>query len=271
MAPASDLLHDGHPRGGPQAIGPCRQHGQRLLQGPASTVAPPARKPVEVLRKSAPASTACRAASVLRSSSSRPHSRMTLRRPPAPWTLSATAASSSRTLLHRPSMIQPRLITRSISLAPSSRAPSVSASLTAVVAAPRGNPQTEATSTPLPRSCSTAIPTRTGLTQTAANPHSRASPQRRTISASRAWAFSSVWSMVRASLCNSGFSMALFLPVACRQPWYRATRDIRTSSGTMAARTGGSGGRHPVQKATGRDHADHRDPAPFRSGHRPQR
>ena len=83
-------------------------------------------------------------------------------------------------------------MTMSISDAPSKMARRVSKFLTSAVVAPSGNPTTEQTPTPVPRSREAASATHTGFTHTVAKWNSAASRQSFSISARVASALSSV-------------------------------------------------------------------------------
>ncbi len=71
---------------------------------------------------------------------------------PASWTVPATASMSAWTAASLPALSSPTLITMSTSSAPLARASAVSATLDAVVVAPRGNPTTVQVLTPEPAS-----------------------------------------------------------------------------------------------------------------------
>ena len=81
-----------------------------------------------------------------------------------------------------------------------SRAPSLSTLRASMLlisgrVAPNGNPITDATRTSVPRRRWLARLTHAGLTHTEANPYSRASSQRRSMSSAVASGLRSVWSM----------------------------------------------------------------------------
>ena len=84
------------------------------------------------------------------------------------------------------------LITMSTSRAPSKIARRVSKCLTSAVVAPSGNPTTEQTPTPAPRSSAGTRATHAGLTHTVANWNSAASRHSFSISCRVASGFSSV-------------------------------------------------------------------------------
>ena len=86
------------------------------------------------------------------------------------WRQGSTTASMSRSTVRRsPDLSAPTLMTMSISAAPSKMARRVSKFLTSAVVAPSGNPTTEQTPTPVPRSRDAASATHTGFTHTVAN------------------------------------------------------------------------------------------------------
>src|SRR5579875_142859 len=112
---------------------------------------------------------------------------------------SRTAAISPDTSSQRPARARPRLMTMSISAAPSLAARSASVALTAAWCAPEGNPATEATAMPVPASSRAAAGTIVGDTHTAQVPRATASWHRAATSRSVASGASSVWSIMAAS------------------------------------------------------------------------
>ena len=108
---------------------------------------------------------------------------------------STTASMSRSTVRRSPDLSAPMLITMSISVAPSKIARRVSYCLTSAVVAPSGNPTTEQTPTPVPRSRAAASATQAGFTHTVAKWNSAASRHSFSISARVASGLSSVWSI----------------------------------------------------------------------------
>ena len=178
----------------PDALTLQRPATVRAMSATSSTVAPPVEKPVLVLTKEAPASTAISHARAICSSESRQVSMMTFTQ--RPWAAATTASMSRRTRSSSPASSQPTLMTMSSSLAPSETAASVSAALPAVDMAPSGKPMTVQTLTSVSARREAHAPTQQEFTHTEANPCSTASSHSRAICSRVAFAARSVWSII---------------------------------------------------------------------------
>ena len=167
----------------------------------SGNVAPPPAKPVEVLTKSAPASSLARQAASFCASSSRAVSKMTFTRTPAAWPVSTTAAMSCLTASTSPPRNRPMLSTMSSSVAPSASAWRDSATFAAVEVVPCGKPMTVHTRVWCPSTACSASRTSEGRTHTDQISSCASSRQVCSTSCGVSSGLSSAWSMRSATSC----------------------------------------------------------------------